>query len=87
MSTTEVLAQIVPAGTWNADPHHSQVGFSARHMKISTVRGTFPDVTATLVGGDSPALEGTIEIATVTSRDENRDAHLVSAEFFDAARG
>jgi len=86
MSTTEVLAQIVPAGTWNADPHHSQVGFSARHMKISTVRGTFPDVTATLVGGDSPALEGTIEIATVTSRDENRDAHLVSAEFFDAER-
>ena len=86
MSTTQVLEQIVPAGTWNADPDHSQVDFSVRHMKISTIRGTFPEVTATLTGGESPALAGSIEIASVTTRDETRDGHLLSPDFFDAER-
>ena len=46
MSSVQVLDQvgeIVPVGTWNADPHHSQVGFSLKHMKISTIRGAFPE--------------------------------------------
>lgn len=86
MSTAEVLGQIVPTGTWNADPHHSQVGFSVRHMKISTIRGTFPEVTATLTGGDVPTLTGKIAIAGVTTRDESRDGHLLSPDFFDAER-
>ena len=86
MSTTQVLEQIVPTGTWNADPNHSQVDFSVKHMKISTIRGTFPDVTATLTGGESPTLAGSIEIASVTTRDETRDGHLLSPDFFDAER-
>lgn len=86
MSTAQILDQIVPTGTWNADPAHSEVGFSTRHLKISTIRGSFPDFTATLTGGTTPALEGTIGIASVTTRDENRDAHLTSPEFFDAER-
>ena len=48
MSTAEVLDQIVPvvipAGTWQVDPTHSQVDFAIRHLAISTVRGTFSDV-------------------------------------------
>ncbi len=47
-------------------------------MKISTIRGTFPEVTATLTGGETPTLTGTIAIASVTTRDENRDGHLVA---------
>ena len=89
MSSVQVLDQVVPnlpAGAWNADPNHSQVGFSVKHMKISTIRGTFPEVTATLTGGDSPTLQGSIAISSVTTRDENRDGHLLSPDFFDAER-
>src|SRR5438128_1454093 len=89
MSSVQVLDQIgeiVPAGTWNADPHHSQVGFSLKHMKISTIRGAFPEVTATLTGGAKPTLEGSLVISSVTTRDEGRDGHLLSPDFFDAER-
>jgi polyisoprenoid-binding protein YceI len=86
MSTVELLGQIVPTGTWNADQKHSQVGFSVRHMKISTLRGVFPEVTATLTGGSTPTLEGSLEIASVTTRVEDLDGHLLSPDFFDAER-
>ncbi len=84
--TAATLEQIVPAGTWEADPAHSQVDFAVKHMGISTVRGTFPDVSATLVGGEAPTLAGSIRVASVSTKDENRDAHLRSPDFFDAER-
>ncbi|HZO48931.1 MAG TPA: YceI family protein [Gaiellaceae bacterium] len=84
--TAATLQQIIPAGTWNADPAHSQVDFAVKHMGISTVRGTFSDVSATLVGGEAPTLSGSIRVASVSTKDENRDAHLLSPDFFDAER-
>ena len=86
MSTAEVLDQIVPAGTWHVDATHSQVDFAIRHLSISTVRGTFSDVAATLRGGDTPSLSGSIQLASVSTKDEGRDAHLQSPDFFDVAR-
>jgi polyisoprenoid-binding protein YceI len=86
MSSVQVLDQIVPTGTWNVDPTHSQVDFAIRHLAISTVRGTFSDVSATLLGGDAPALTGSIRLASVSTKDEGRDAHLLSPELFDADR-
>jgi polyisoprenoid-binding protein YceI len=86
MSATETVEQIVPTGTWNVDPTHSQVDFAVKHLGISTVRGTFSDVSATLVGGEKPALTGSIRLASVSTRDENRDAHLLSPDFFDTER-
>ena len=90
MSTAEVLDQIVPvvipAGTWQVDPTHSQVDFAIRHLAISTVRGTFSDVSATLLGGETPSLSGSIRLASVSTRDEGRDAHLQSPDFFDTER-
>jgi len=83
---SEILEQVVPAGTWNADPHHSRIDFAVKHMMISTIRGTFPDVVATLEGGAWPKLSGSVEIGAVTTGDENRDAHLAAPDFFDAAR-
>ena len=80
------LDQIFPAGTWNADPTHSQVDFSVKHLGISTVRGTFSDVSSTLIGGETPALSGSIRLASVSTRDETRDAHLLSPDFFDTER-
>ena len=86
MSTTTITEQIIPAGTWNADPTHSQVDFAIKHLGISTVRGTFSDVSAAIEGGESPTLTGSIQLASVSTKDENRDAHLLSPDFFDADR-
>lgn len=79
-------AQVVPAGTWHADPTHSSVEFAVRHLGISTVRGRFSDFAATLVGGPAPELSGSIVLASVSTKDESRDAHLLSPDFFDAER-
>jgi len=90
MTAIETIAaqptQTIPAGTWTADPTHSQVDFAVKHLGISTVRGTFADVFATLVGGDRPQLTGTIRLASVSTKDETRDAHLGSPDFFDTER-
>jgi polyisoprenoid-binding protein YceI len=86
MSITATTEQLVPAGTWTADPTHSQVDFAVRHLGISTVRGTFSDVSATLSGGEAPRLEGTIRLASVSTGDETRDVHLLSPDFFDPDR-
>ena len=86
MSSVQVLDQIVPTGTWTLDPTHSQIDFGVRHLGISTIRGTFSGVSATLLGGDKPTLTGSIELASVSTKDEGRDAHLLSPDFFDTER-
>lgn len=86
MSVLEATEQLVPAGVWTADPSHSTVEFAVRHMMIATVKGQFSDFEARLEGGESPRLAGSIRVASVDTRDESRDAHLRSPEFFDAER-
>jgi polyisoprenoid-binding protein YceI len=86
MSTTLAAGQVVPAGTWTVDPTHSQVDFVVKHLGVSTIRGTFSDFTATLTGGHTTSLTGSIRLASVSTRDETRDAHLLSPDFFDADR-
>jgi polyisoprenoid-binding protein YceI len=86
MSITLATGQVVPTGTWAVDPTHSQVDFVVKHLGISTIRGTFSDFSATLTGGETPTLTGSIRLASVSTRDENRDAHLLSPDFFDADR-
>ena len=85
MSTTSLSPETIPAGTYNVDPAHSNVGFEVRHMGIATVRGTFRKFQGTIdATGDTPKLEGTVEVASIDTGDENRDGHLASPEFFDA---
>jgi polyisoprenoid-binding protein YceI len=86
MTVVETIAQLVPTGTWKIDPAHSSVEFGVKHTGVATVRGRFGDVEGTLVGGASPNLSGTINVASVDTGDENRDAHLLSPDFFDAER-
>lgn len=82
MSTSTPVT--IPSGTYNVDPSHSSVGFAVKHMGIATVRGEFRTFSGTLdLTGDAPALSGTVDIASVDTRDENRDGHLKSPEFFD----
>lgn len=76
--------------TWQLDPAHSSVDFSVKHMMMTTVRGHFRSVQATLTGDrDHPeqaAVEATIEVGSVDTGVADRDAHLRSADFFDAGQ-
>lgn len=75
--------------TWTIDPSHSSVEFAVRHMAISTVRGRFRSVSGTVESGDDGTLErvqATIDARSVDTGEPQRDAHLRSADFFDAER-
>jgi len=78
-----------PAFTiWNVDATHSVVEFKVRHMMISNVKGQFTGVTGSLSLHETDltqsSVEAAIEIGSIHTRDEGRDAHLKGAEFFDA---
>jgi polyisoprenoid-binding protein YceI len=76
-------------GAYALDPSHTHVGFLARHLVVSKVRGTFEKVDAAIRVGESLETSGvdvTIDVASLTSRDEKRDAHLRSADFFDVEK-
>ena len=71
-------------GTWAIDPSHSEVGFTVRHLMVSKVRGTLAGVAGTITVSDAEvAVAATIDAATINTRDENRDGHIKSADFFD----
>jgi len=87
MSTTPQSSAV---STWKIDPVHSIAEFRVKHMMISSVRGQFTGVTGTLTYNESdPAqsrVEATIDVATIDTRDPQRDTHLKSADFFDAEK-
>jgi polyisoprenoid-binding protein YceI len=78
------LEGLVP-GVWSVDASHSEVGFTARHLMVSKVRGRFTDYTATITVAPNvldSKVEATVQLESVETRDEKRDAHLKSADFF-----
>jgi polyisoprenoid-binding protein YceI len=80
-------AVFVPAGTWTVDPAHSSVEFSVKHMMIATVKGRFTEFDGTLeVGEDAASAKvfGVIKVSSIDTHEPQRDAHLRSADFFDA---
>ena len=79
MSTTE---QQQATGTFAADPVHSHVGFEVPYA-VATFSGEVTDFSATLADGH---LEGSAKIESITLKDENLTAHVLSPEFFDAER-
>ena len=74
--------------TWKLDTAHTQIAFSARHMMVTTVRGTFHDVEGTIELDESDPTrsrgEFRVAAASVDTNFGARDAHLKSADFFDA---
>jgi len=75
---------------WNLDPSHSELGFKVRHMMITNVPGTFRkfDAKVETYGDDftSATIDFTADADSITTGNEDRDKHLKSADFFDAAR-
>ena len=84
MSTSTVA----PASTitWKIDPAHSHAEFKVKHMMISNVKGSFSGLTGTLIEDTADPtrsqVEATIDISSISTGDEQRDAHLKSADFF-----
>ena len=86
MTTTDAVE--TGTTTWQLDPTHSSVEFSVRHMMMTTVRGRFRDVSATLRGDrdhpDQAGVEATMAVESIDTGVADRDAHLRGPDFFDA---
>ena len=86
MSDTEIDL----SGSWQIDPGHSRLGFSARHAMVTTVRGSFNELEgefeADLEDLSNSRATVTIQSASVDTRNDQRDEHLRSADFFDVER-
>lgn len=80
------MAQI----TWNIDPTHSYIGFKVKHMMFTNVKGQFTSYTATIVADEESLENASInfeaKVDFINTSNVDRDTHLKSADFFDAAQ-
>jgi len=76
------------AKRWQIDASHSSVGFSVRHMMITNVKGEFEKLEGEISYDpkqpEAAKVSASIDVSSVSTREEKRDAHLRSADFFDA---
>ncbi|QZS54454.1 YceI family protein [Rhodococcus opacus] len=86
MTTATATLPNLTAGTWAIDTVHSTVGFAVRHLMVSKVRGTFNDFTGaiTVAEDGTAAITAEIQVASIDTKNTDRDAHIKSADFFDA---
>lgn len=84
------LSSPAAAATWQIDSAHSQIGFKVRHMMVSWVRGEFGEFSGTIeydpAKPKATSATVTVQLASVDTNEPKRDAHLVSADFFDIAQ-
>jgi polyisoprenoid-binding protein YceI len=83
-ATVEIPGYLV--GTWKADPVHSEIAFSVRHLVISKARGRFTSYDVTLVTGEDllgSSVTATIDLASIDTGNRRRDNHLRSARYFE----
>jgi len=76
--------ELPEAGTYAIDTSHSEVGFVVRHLMVSKVKGRFPEFAGTVTIGDEPTdshVEVQVQLASIDTRDEQRDAHLRGSDF------
>ena len=87
---TKVSYAPIPSGEYKIDPAHSVIGFAIRHYEISLVRGRFKDFSGMIRYDDSDvsksSVEFTAKIESIDTGVEARNAHLRTADFFDAAK-
>ena len=83
---TQTIIPNYVAGTWSLDPAHTEIGFVVRHMMVSKVRGRFEKYNATIVTAPNPTeshVEVEVDLSSITTGNDQRDAHLRSSDFFD----
>jgi polyisoprenoid-binding protein YceI len=85
-----LVPSLARAAVWELDPAHSSIGFGVRHMMISTVRGEFHTFTGQATGDPAhptdAAVEATIQAGSLDTRNDKRDGHLKSPDFFDVEK-
>ena len=90
LATRDYKGVSIPvAGTYQLDAAHKRVGFVARHMMVSKVRGEFKEATATVVIAEDPlqsSATATIQSASFDSSSEQRDGHVKGADFLDVEK-
>ncbi|HET6281716.1 MAG TPA: YceI family protein [Polyangia bacterium] len=78
------------AATYDIDAAHSSAQFAVKHMMVATVKGEFGKVSGTINLDDkdlkASSIEANIDAASINTRNEKRDAHLRSPDFFDVAK-
>lgn len=93
LSPTLAMAQkaqlAAPAGTYQIDPVHSHIGFEIPHLVISSVEGTFGAAEGQLLVADkfeASSVKASVKVDSINTNNADRDAHLKSADFFDAKK-
>ncbi|TWH24183.1 polyisoprenoid-binding protein YceI [Rhodococcus rhodochrous J45] len=86
MTTATTTFPGLTAGTWAIDPVHSNVGFTVRHLVVSKVRGTFENFSGaiTVAEDGTASVNAEIDVKSINTKNADRDAHVRSADFFDA---
>src|SRR5271170_2230872 len=86
----QVDQSVLPeAGTWELDPTHTEVSFTARHLMVTKVRGRFPVQSGTVTIAENPlesSVVAVIDVAGVNSGETGRDDHLRNSDFFEAEK-
>jgi polyisoprenoid-binding protein YceI len=89
-TTTTEGTTTAKSSTWNIDGSHTNATFSVRHLMISNVRGEFQKVSGSVTFDASKpefaSVKAELEVASISTREPQRDAHLKSADFFDAEK-
>jgi polyisoprenoid-binding protein YceI len=82
---TASVASALSTGTWAIDPTHSSISFSVRHLMVSKVRGSFEAFSGAIVVAEdgTPSVSAEIAVDSVNTGNEQRDAHVKAADFFD----
>jgi polyisoprenoid-binding protein YceI len=85
---TAAVATDLTTGTWAIDPTHSSIGFSVRHLVVSKVKGTFENFSGAVVVAEdgTPSVTAEIAVDSVHTGNEQRDAHIKAADFFDVEK-
>jgi len=73
------------ATTWQLDPTHSELGFKVKHLMITNIKGEFRNFSAEIDGEDfsKATISAMIDTSSIFTNEDNRDAHLKNADFFD----
>ena len=86
-STTSTTTSVsIPTGTWTIDPTHTRIGFVARHMMVTKVRGSFSEFSAEVEVAENPfesKLSAEVQMASIDTGSADRDGHLRTNDFFD----